>query len=680
MANQGPYNPTECYNQLTAANMVPVCDSLGNPHHCEDGVQQSSYYHTVCGAKDIYTPVPSLACVNRAEGKILYWPPNVVAKECMKLMATDANWNVEQCYCCCSCFANDTLIGVPDGAVEIYTIPVGGVVLAAAVDHDDEALSVRWSEQEVGFSAGTGNNGKQAAMVYLVYGINGAERELVCTMDQPLMLADGKLTTAGKLRPGQQLLDKDCKPVIVRLASVGSYEGGVHHIATKVPWTGSVDNHLILAGGVIAGDFALQAHFGTLPAAAKEPAHDSLPLMGTHDYDNKLADHVQRAEAVLEFAVPVTRLMSTVAGTDTNVGTAVRKLSRGRFVAYRKTAAQHVTPRLMMAVAPGATGATAAAALPTVVDPSVPSGARALLTPAQAQEVINNGSQTSLGLNMQGPRELMKTVIQQLAGFYPDVTVYYDELNLVPNVYAFEAYGKKIVQVNGGFARLQGMVYEGLMMAVGFGMGAFNGGEPQTHGLSAVGLSDWYAFSFLSNSVWVGEGVRVKLIMAAVKQWQALFNLVKNLDAAKGNPQDLLNDPPLACRMDNIWSAIGYGPLLECVGGPPEPKLELQEAKASSAKSVELVFSIELNPDQAQDPKNYTLAPNIEVIKATRNPDRRFRVQLDLGDELESGKSYKLTVSNVTAYSGYQLDPDKDSASIVYKAPKPTSNRKKSAT
>jgi hypothetical protein len=666
------YDPNECMRQLTAGGFTPVCDKLVNPHHCDDNVQQSQVYHASCTGARMYAPVQASVCRNSQTGEVKYWPKADTSKNCFALYKQDQNWELLDCYCCCSCFANDTLIGVPGGSVEIFTIPVGGVVLAASVKSEGGSLTVAWSEQEVGFSAGTGANGVQAAMVYMVYGREGADHEVVCTMDQPFLLANGKLTTAGKLRPGQQLVDKEGNAVPVRLVSVGSYEGGVHHIATRVPWTGSIDNHLILAGGVVAGDYSLQAYFQNLDAALKELDHDRLPLLGTPEYESQLATDIQRAEAVLQFAVvaerPLLRATASAQGNtengDTEVSAPVHKLSRGRFVAYRRVASYFASQghgRLLTAAA--------AVEAPRVVDPSVPAGARALLTPEQVSEVIKNGSQTSLGLNIEGPRYWMEIVTKQVAGFYPDVHVYYDELNFVPNVYAFEAYGKKIVQVNGGFARLMGMVYEGLLMAVAYGMGAFYAGEPATHGLSAVGKSDWYAFALASGNLWQGAGVRTKLVLAAVQQWQKLFDLVENPAAAAGNPQNVLDDPSLNCRMDNIWSASGRGPFLECVGGPVQPKLDLQSADAKSAKSVELVFSIEVNPEQAKDPSNYELEPKVPISKATRHEDRRFRVTLELGGELQSGTSYTVVVSNLTSYSGDALNADADSATFVYKAP-----------
>ena len=93
----------------------------------------------------------------------------------------------------------------------------------------------------------------------------------------------------------------------------------------------------------------------------------------------------------------------------------------------------------------------------------------------------------------------------QLTGFYPDIVFFYDDLDMTPNLYSFDAYGQRMVVVSGGLARMQGFNYEGLFMAMAHGIGCFVGGEPKNaQGFSGVGQADLFAFGVISRQCWFG--------------------------------------------------------------------------------------------------------------------------------------------------------------------------------
>jgi hypothetical protein len=147
-------------------------------------------------------------------------------------------------------------------------IPAGASVLAASVTQQGQGVQLNWSEARVHFSAGTGSGGHQPHMVAVTYG--DQNQGVLCNTDQPLMLADGKFTTAGNVRSGQKLVDRDGQPQEVKQVTEAASEGGVHHIATGEPWKGKPDGHLLLVGGVVAGDFLMQINFASLPQEMKE--------------------------------------------------------------------------------------------------------------------------------------------------------------------------------------------------------------------------------------------------------------------------------------------------------------------------------------------------------------------------------------------------------------------------
>lgn len=427
------------------------------------------------------------------------------------------------CFGECSemCLGNDTLIATPNGDKSIYMISVGEQVLVASVGSTSGKIEVNWSTAMVNYSLGTGY-GHQPIMVYLYLSGKG-DNELICNMDQPFLLADGRYTTAEKLFPGQQLVDKDGDRVTIKLVSLGSYNGGVHHISTNSLWQKSPDGHLLLAGGVVAGDYTLQLHFDQLPDSMKEDNYAAKPSLGTPEYEAAYTSVIKRSGPFFEF----------VGANSESKDVGRRQMVSGLFKTY------------------------------CVKTSNLPFEPQALFTPAQATDICKNSSQTPLSNPI--PLAKFKTVKDQLSGFYPDIDFYYDVLESKPNVYAFEAYGRKIVQVSGGLARIEGFNYEGLYMAIAHGVACFYGGNPKnSFGYSSVGQADWYAFSVVSRLCWIGEP-HLSYVKAAMDQWKFIFDLVSP-ENAKGNSQDPLNDPSLDCRFQTIQTAAAGGALPKCAG------------------------------------------------------------------------------------------------------------------
>jgi hypothetical protein len=172
-------------------------------------------------------------------------------------------------------FTNDALITTASGQQKIFTIMKGDHVLAGSVKARANS-EVHFSSVEVAFSQAV-SVGPPPVMVYVRYGNN---QDLICTRDQPLLLINNALTTAGKLLPGQQLLGAGNIPVSVKAAYIGNYLGGVHHIAVASPWLRSLDKHLLLVNGLIVGDFTIQVHFNQLRAAQKVARYNALPEIG----------------------------------------------------------------------------------------------------------------------------------------------------------------------------------------------------------------------------------------------------------------------------------------------------------------------------------------------------------------------------------------------------------------
>ena len=148
-------------------------------------------------------------------------------------------------------FGYGTRIETGPGIVRpIETLAVGDAVLAASL----RAGQLEWTERTVEFSNGV-PPGNQTMMVVLSWDVG--EEQLVVTRDQPFLLAGGTITRAERLAPGDQLVRADGKPAVLRQVALGNFLGGIHDIATSRRFDG-IDNHLISATGIVAGDYALQ--------------------------------------------------------------------------------------------------------------------------------------------------------------------------------------------------------------------------------------------------------------------------------------------------------------------------------------------------------------------------------------------------------------------------------------
>lgn len=176
-------------------------------------------------------------------------------------------------------FANDTAIGTPGRDRPIQSIAVGDQVLAGWPADGQALPRLSWKPALVSFSQGV-PPGQPNTMIFLRF----ASGNLVCTPDQILMLANGKLKRADQLVPGDDaLVGKDGQAITLQAIRLGTFTGGDHALATSDTFDGSIGGHLIQAGGVVVGDFMLQMHFAELSAAQKADG----PAIGTREYESR---------------------------------------------------------------------------------------------------------------------------------------------------------------------------------------------------------------------------------------------------------------------------------------------------------------------------------------------------------------------------------------------------------
>jgi hypothetical protein len=211
-----PYDPNVCLEKLEAAGLTPVCGGKVVGGHCGDLVMDNPAIHAFCSqVGSYYTPVQALACTYYSNGtptQWQYWTPDKLITNCLAMQPQrgtgNTGWQLAVCYCCCSCFAYNTMVAVPDGEVAIQEIAAGNTVRSAALDKSGKPV---WSESVVTFSSGV-DGGHHPFMVYVNHGDDA--RDLVCNPDQIFALASGKLVRAEQLRLGDQLMGEDGNPTM----------------------------------------------------------------------------------------------------------------------------------------------------------------------------------------------------------------------------------------------------------------------------------------------------------------------------------------------------------------------------------------------------------------------------------------------------------------------------------
>ena len=147
-------------------------------------------------------------------------------------------------------FVAGTEITTPEGTVAIEDLKVGDEVLAGA----GSAPHLAWSPVAVEFNIAT-PPGEIHQVIDIVF---DAGPSLVCTQHQLFMLPDGTFAPASDLPPGGKLLDQNGNDVLIAAVRMVNYAGSLCHLETSLGTKGSIDGHLILAGGVVAGDLGLQ--------------------------------------------------------------------------------------------------------------------------------------------------------------------------------------------------------------------------------------------------------------------------------------------------------------------------------------------------------------------------------------------------------------------------------------
>jgi hypothetical protein len=512
----------------------------------------------------------------------------------------------EGCYCCCGCFANNTPVAFDEGKYKaIVDFRVDDLVYVA-----DSVTLETFSQRKVLFSAGAGDQGARNAMIKVTFGDENQNDYLLVNRGQLFLLIDRTLKPAAALVPGTDVLVTcEGKPRPVLSLQVGMFKKGMHHIATSRSAAASPDGHLLVAKGVMCGDWALQVAAATLSTKIPLVAGlAELPEFGTAEY--------QAAYRGLEHSEYEAKVQG---------------------VAFKLPRLEEFEPFDVNGRTP------------------IPADAFRYFSEQQARD-LRKAPHWAPGSGVN--RDTLHYLFKLYGAFYPYIQFFYDEEDAKPNAYIFDAYGQTHAVITGGLARIKEVKFESLTLLLGTLVGATTAGPPDTKGgLSCLGVAAYGAVAGVLPNVWIGMQ-SVPFINPGIEQLQALF---AHIQPEHRGGEDTCMQVSLDCRIQAMQNAFHMYPLPHCAGGPPDAALEVTGASGVPG-SVTVEFNLPVDPATAVLTANYGFEPLVLEFEAKVSASAPNTVILSASVTAET--KYELTVTGVLSTDQQPIVPGKDKATF----------------
>ena len=359
------------------------------------------------------------------------------------------------CTCKCSCFALNTPIFISEDEVKaIQDIKKGDYVYAAGLD-------LKWHQKKVIFSQGTIGKSRQPNTIYIDYGDN---QHFIVTPDTLFLMENKKLKRADKLTPEDYLIDQNGEKVKINGVDLGDFYGGFHHIATAIAEPSSnLEGHLIIANGIVCGDYNLQIYYQSQEARDMENFEETNELtVGTKEYKNKYG--------------------------------IIENINDELFTSSHKNQIKQPPPH-----------------------------ASSFLANEDERRYMETGSfRTFTDPNSRAWSEYL---FRQYKSFYPEINFLLDWDSEEVNAYAWIEDGKRIVQLKGGLVRAKELEVEGIALVLAHEIGHHYGGDPVgSSGLSCEGQADFFGARDIMRVVWFGE-YYITIMEKAIEQISKFFNV-----------------------------------------------------------------------------------------------------------------------------------------------------------
>jgi hypothetical protein len=553
--------------------------------------------------------------------------PKVSYEQCKKLIIKDPErYDWRKCACCCSCYAWYTKIAVASDTVKfIQDFEVGDEVYVASVSTSKSGLQLSWESRVVDFSDGTSPNPNGQDMLLIHYREGQKLGELTVTIDQLLLMPDGKLKRADRLQPGENLVREDGTLSEIVSVRVGHYTGGIHHIATPLDLNEelSIDGHLLSSNGVVTGDYWTQVYHITSDGTGQQlltKGHEDLPVIGSEDYSRLPG-------------IQATLFSATLKGEELSP-------IRNHFFAER----EELTTEIIL-----------------------PKGARSYFTKGQMKNIRKAPhAPASEQRNIANFRYLQ----QLFVCFYPDINLYVNWEDEDPNLHAFTQYGQHTVYVSGRLLRTLAVEMEGLAAILGHGIAIFLAGQttnPEDY--PCTGVADYYGLGYV-----LKEAFNFNWSDVATKgydQLSTLFAFIKGKNR-DGDPKLPCIRPSIDCRLQSLDAVLSGFNIPSCAAGPQPGQLELESAAATifeDVTSVVATFNEAVDFASSSNVTKYQITPVAEVNTALRNDPQKNQVILTVKFPDPPEGDYTLVVSDILSKNGSTLNPDAKTATFTVKAP-----------
>ncbi|MGC5698869.1 hypothetical protein J4P02_01565 [Pseudomonas sp. NFXW11] len=519
--------------------------------HC-DKFTESDTFHKECdsfGKGHPLYPISTAECINTN-------PPHDITEPVLGkwgYACPDGYANLK-CYCCCSCLANGTPIAIPEGVKAIEQFAIGDAVTVG----DWRGHELSWTTGSVKFSSGSDAGWKNTMMFIEIAG----KKQVIASVDHLFFLASGKLKRADRLVPHKDhLMGSEGQALEVLSSISGSWDKGLHHIATDMHFDGSLKGHLINSAGVVSGDYCLQIN------------QHELVKMGLMDSAENTPAHGSRAFADANPHLEVTRASAVKSGENL----AEKALPQG-FTAFDPNGSIYI-----------------------------PAGAAQFLTDAQATDIVNNSNASFRDLTSESGLDAVNFLLKVFKGFYPSINFLVDVPNPNFNTYGFEMYGQKHLVISGEITRLNGLYADGYKFIIAQGIARLLGSTPKDqYGFTYTAAADFYAVSSIFREVFFLDSN--DLINNAPNQIKTVFGYISPANAA-GDPNNLANDPSIDCRIGSINTGIFGGGVLPCACDDLALVSAVPDASEPYHLRLELNFNKAIDPLSIKDLYNYKFLP-----------------------------------------------------------------------
>ncbi|HEX7902460.1 MAG TPA: Hint domain-containing protein [Chitinophagaceae bacterium] len=456
------------------------------------------------------------------------------------------------CYCCCSCFAQNTPIEISPRVFKlVQDFRNNDKVYAATAD-------LQWKEVVVDFCTNIAGAETDSFMVNIEWGTNPVNR-IVVTEDHLFLLPGKLLAPAGSLNVNDMLIAPDGSPVKITRITSGMQKGGVYQIATGEPKE-TIDGHLLNSNGVVSADFAVQAGYigGQLDKKFLIPDLDKRLRVGSREYQDKYYDN---------------ETLKYIASPD--------MWPKG-FTIFSRHNLYVIPPE-----------------------------AKSFITNKQAEDIMNNEKAEQRPFNSNYGIEMAEYLWKYFKSFYPGINYVMDWNNSLPNAYTWNLYGQIYLLLTGGLIRQSSLNKEGLSIILSQGLSYCNIDET-SEPVTCTGQADYQSVIYLGN-IYRDKNF-IQTFRDGMLQIQLLWSYISPENREPGKSK--CKNPGIKCRIDTFNAAAYMEPIPPCADINYVPFEVTGASSKKGDGTVKVDFNFELNENTATSVINYSITPYVEILDA----------------------------------------------------------------